>query len=517
MKKSIKIITISAITLCLIAVIVLASSVLSSKAESGTLSVSDETLYKYEGTDTRVTVPSGVKTIGKGAFEDCDSIEVIYLPSSLETIEYNAFAEMDSLKRIQIPDSVTFIGTGALANCPNLTSVEIGKGVEKLGSGVFSGCNSLKKVSLNENNKYLSYSDGVLYNADKSTIYAMMPGREKISYVMNNNVNFITPYSFYGVDALEHVALSSNLTDVSPYAFSGADSLKSVTIGFNTKTIDINAFENCTSLEQIHIPDSVTAIHPSSFDGCTNIGFYAPEFSVGYNYALDKGIPILNNPIYDLNIAESTKYDKKETSEPKEETEGNTVTINGVTQVIKPEVEEERVPDGPDVLASTQVVNSEAVVLLDVTQPKVVSSNGIVEYGNVLEDYLEDGVIPDNLYYMKKDLKTISIPEGIKEIGSFSFARSGIQNVVIPEGVTTIGKGAFYHCDDLKDVSIPSTVTDVGEHAFEHTAFIQDYYDNGTEDYLIIGDGILIAYRCDDKDFKLPSNVKKVACQIPTK
>ena len=180
-------------------------------------------------------------------------------------------------------------------------------------------------------------------------------------------------------------------------------------------------------------------------------------------------------------------------------------------------MEEERVPDGPDVLASTQVVNSEAVVLLDVTQPKVVSSNGMVEYGNVLEDYLADGVIPDNLYYMKKDLKTISIPEGIKEIGSFSFARSGIQTVVIPEGVTTIGKGAFYHCDDLKDVSIPSTVTDVGEHAFEHTAFIQDYYDNGTEDYLIIGDGILIAYRCDDKDFKLPSNVKKVACQIPTK
>ena len=118
---------------------------------------------------------------------------------------------------------------------------------------------------------------------------------------------------------------------------------------------------------------------------------------------------------------------------------------------------------------------------------------------------------------MKKDLKSITIPEGIKEIGSFSFARSGIQKVDIPDGVTTIGYGAFYHCDDLKEVNIPSSVTDIGENAFEHTPFIQDFYDNSEEDYLIVGDGILIAYKCDDKDFKLPSTVKKVACKVPTK
>ena len=60
-----------------------------------------------------------------------------------------------------------------------------------------------------------------------------------------------------------------------------------------------------TELSEINEGATVTIYHKGELDGCTNISFYAPEFSVGYNYALEKGIPILNNPVYDLNIAEA--------------------------------------------------------------------------------------------------------------------------------------------------------------------------------------------------------------------
>ena len=43
----------------------------------------------------------------------------------------------------------------------------------------------------------------------------------------------------------------------------------------------------------------------------------------------------------------------------------------------------------------------------------------------------------------------------------------------------------------------------------------KDWYENGESDYLIVGDGVLLAYKGEEEDFVLPANVKYVACETP--
>ena len=64
-------------------------------------------------------------------------------------------------------------------------------------------------------------------------------------------------------------------------------------------------------------------------------------------------------------------------------------------------------------------------------------------------------------------LTSITIPGGVKEIGSFAFEScSGLSSITIPDGVTSIGSWAFQGCYGLTSITISDSVTSIGENAF---------------------------------------------------
>lgn len=66
------------------------------------------------------------------------------------------------------------------------------------------------------------------------------------------------------------------------------------------------------------------------------------------------------------------------------------------------------------------------------------------------------------------NLTSISIPNGVTDIGNHAFSRSrNLVNIAIPKGVISIGKNAFRQCDKIKSIMIPSSVAQMGEYAFE--------------------------------------------------
>ena len=460
------------------------------------------TLVKYMGSSEVVYVPDSVRTIGFGAFEDNDYIKKVVLPNRLESIEYNAFAECDYLLEIDIPDSVTEIGSAAFSNCKSLCDVSIGKSVETVGSGIFAGCSSLKDLDVSEKSTTLTCLDGVLMSADRTYIYQMLPGREEPFYIMNEKVEEIGQYAFWGCNNVEHMILSDKIAVISPYAFSNAAGLKSVSMSFAVKEIGMKAFEDCINLEQIYIPDSVTKIHKTSFDGCKKLNFYTEKDTYGNKYATEKEIPVTASPIYSLSYARDVMddYYKK----LKEEKEQAALQENAPTPI----------ENGPDVMGYTTIVDNQAVVLMDSADGTVVSGANVKD-NDKLKDMAKDGIISENAFYGSKTIDDVEIPEGVTEIGNFAFARSSITSVTIPEGTTNIGYASFYHCDDLSEVHIPSTVTYIGNKAFEHTKWLKDWYVNGEGDYLIVGDGVLLAYKGTKEDYRRPSDVKYVAFEEP--
>lgn len=106
----------------------------------------------------------------------------------------------------------------------------------------------------------------------------------------------------------------------------------------------------------------------------------------------------------------------------------------------------------------------------------------------------------------------VMIPKTIKKIGRDAFkGNTRISYVAILDSVTEIDVGAFCDCMFLNDISIPKSVkiirTTTNEGAFDYTP----WYDNNKDEFMIVGDGILLKYRGNDKIVTVPDNVKRIS------
>jgi hypothetical protein len=81
----------------------------------------------FYNNDSLVSVefPSPITSIGKSAFESCNSLEsVIWPDSGLTSIGEQAFYSANSLASIKLPTTLTTIGNNAFFDCSNLKTVQ---------------------------------------------------------------------------------------------------------------------------------------------------------------------------------------------------------------------------------------------------------------------------------------------------------------------------------------------------------------------------------------------------------
>lgn len=63
--------------------------------------------------------------------------------------------------------------------------------------------------------------------------------------------------------------------------------------------------------------------------------------------------------------------------------------------------------------------------------------------------------ISKEAFWKCKNLKSVSIPKTVKEIGWYSFSGTGLEKITIPSSVKTIGQEALGNCKSLKKITIP--------------------------------------------------------------
>lgn len=492
------------------------------------------TLVKYHGTAENVSLSNQVKKIEAEAFAGNDYVRSVTLGDAVEVIGVRAFSDCENLESVTIPDSVKIIENAAFSGCPSLRRISVGKGLENLGNGVFAGDYSLASVDFSSDNPYFVCEDGAIYNKKGwDVLYQVLGGRKADSYSMPSSVNKIRPYSFWGDYNLQRVSISGNVSEITGYAFSNCKNLKEVSIPYSVKSIDMKAFEDCVRMRDITIPISVSKIHATAFDGCTKLEIHAEAGS------------------YAKSFAETLVFDDIEVSEYEEAPIPGTVSENSeeapvvgpvdyyheVTHMNAMEAEE----DDSRVKAKSRVVGQEVYVLIDNAKATVnVGGTGEILGGEPVVEEPEPDTVPGlagskdakggsfpkytvvngetiaaQAYY-DEDMTSCDIPAGIRRIGEFAYARSSVGAAKIPDGVEEIGYGAFYHCDDLTDVVIPDSVKEIGVSAFDKTPWLSGWKANagGAGAFLIVGDGILLAYRGTGGVVAIPDSVKMIGPEV---
>lgn len=493
-------------------------------------SMDGTTLVKYNGTAENVSLSNQVTKIEAEAFAGNDYVRSVTLGDAVEVIGARAFSDCVHLESINIPDSVAVIENAAFSGCPSLRKVSIGKGLENLGNGVFAGDYSLSSVDFSSDNPYFICDDGAIYNKKGwDVLYQVLAGRKADSYNMPSSVNKIRPYTFWGDYNLKAVSISGNVSEITGYAFSNCKNLKDVTIPYAVKRIDMKAFEDCVRLRDITIPISVSSIHSTAFDGCTKLAIHAEPGSYAKRYA------------------ETLVLDDIEVSEYEEAPVPGSVSENSadapvvgpvdyyheVTHMNAMEAEE----DDSRVKAKSRVVGQEVYVLIDNAKATVnVGGTGEILGGEPVVEEPEPDTVPGlegsedakggsfpkytvvngeaiaaQAYY-DEDMTSCDIPDGIRRIGEFAYARSAVNTARIPEGVEEIGYAAFYHCNELTDVVIPGSVKEIGVSAFDKTPWLSGWKANAGEagEFLVVGDGILLAYRGKGGAVVIPDSVKVI-------
>ncbi len=492
------------------------------------------TLVKYNGTAQDVFLSDQVEKIEAEAFAGNDAVRRVTLGDGVEVIGARAFSECANLESINIPDSVEVIENAAFSGCPSLKSVSVGVGLKSLGNGAFAGDYSLAGVEIDEDNGDFVCDDGAIYNKKGGDVlYQVLSGRKADSYDMPSSVKKIRPYAFWGDYNLQNVSISSNVGEITGYAFSNCKNLKAVDIPYSVKSIDMKAFEDCVRLRDIVIPISVSSIHSTAFDGCTKLAIHAEPGSYAKSFADTLVLDDIDVSEYE----EAPVPDSVSGNSTEEETGQILGPVDYYHEVSHMNAMEEE--EDPSVKAKSRVIGQEVYVLVDNARATVnVGGTGEVLGGEPVVEEPDLDTVPglagsedakggsfpkytvvngDTIAaqaYYDDDNTSREIPGGIRKIGEFAYARAGLTSARIPNGVEEIGYAAFYHCDELTDVVIPNSVKEIGVSAFDKTPWLDQWKANvGGDDFLIVGDGILLAYRGKGGDVVIPESVKRIGAE----
>ena len=216
----------------------------------------------------KVELSSTVKVLDNGAFMGCEKLSEINFPNSLTTISDNTFLNC-GLTSITINSGK--IGSNAFQGCQSLKVVLIGSGVSQIAANVFPYCTSLESIDVNDNNKYYSSENGILFNKNKSILMRYPSAKTGDSYTMPDSVTELAINAFYENKYLKSVTLSSNVNEIGTYCFNGCTLLTSVELPCEITALPNGCFNNCKSLNSITIPRTVSTIGDNAFKNCSGL------------------------------------------------------------------------------------------------------------------------------------------------------------------------------------------------------------------------------------------------------
>ena len=364
---------------------------------------------------TEVDFGNAVKSIGNYAFMVDKLLESIEFPDSLESIGYCAFScyrggtystyVASNLKSVKFGSGLKTIGNYALYGNRSLETVQFsGKNLTSIGEDAFRDCMALTKLNLTGN--------------DAVICARAFCNNDALKEVTLSGVKTIGYNAFGGDDALKSADLGEDLISIDSYAFQSCSNLETVTLPESLTTINNDAFRDCSKLASIEIPNKVTKLNDNTFANCTSL----KNVSIGSGCASISSTAFLNsNAIEKITVA------------------GDNANYSSV--------------DGA-------LLNKEKTSI--VLYPKSKSGEFVIpDTVTSIADYAFDNA---------PKLTKVTIGENVKSVGTGAFRNcNSLETVIFKDSDTvqkTIGDYAFNNCPALTEVDFGNAVKSIGNYAF---------------------------------------------------
>ena len=177
--------------------------------------------------------------------------ENIVVPEDVRRTEYGSFWGADRIREVRLPAGLEILGARTFENCYSLEHVFIPASVRKIGPGAFNGCRRLSRLDIQSGSKF-EFKDGILFDKEDRVVLFALPGIERA--VFPEAVREIGQDAFARCERLEEASIPEGVTKIGRSAFLGCKSLSVLRLPASLENMEDSAISGCPALERIEIP-----------------------------------------------------------------------------------------------------------------------------------------------------------------------------------------------------------------------------------------------------------------------
>lgn len=400
-------------------------------------------------------LPAGLKELPVNCITDCSSIINIQYPTNLTRIGGYAFSGSRVPSALMtLPSTVKSIGSGIFENAINLSTLIIPSTLQdtKLSNPFAPGCESLQELIVEEGSSYVNFTSGPLYmNTAITKVY--LP--DTITYFNYSRHRRGVPIdtAFDECPELSEIHLPQGLTNMNRETYSesktyelfeGANALKEIQLPPGLVKINQYAFKNCTSLAFIKLPTTLTAIKQQAFWGCSSmISFEIPASVISFGENM-----LLNTPIQNLSVNQAfCKFDYS-------------IILMDYTTVTKLIVQEDvtsitRTSPFKHFTNVQQLKLPDSLTSLPTSLVDGFANNlSVLEFSSCLES------IGDNALLGASNLSELRLPDTVTHIGTKGLAGGKIQLINIPTSLSKLEESSLEDVG-LTSIKIPANIQSI--------------------------------------------------------
>lgn len=281
-----------------------------------------------------------------------------------------------------------------------------------------------------------------------------------------------------GCKSLTTIHLPSSLQKLSGTGtFSGASALTDITLPEGIAITEGSTFSECTSLESIELPASITTIPSYMFAGCSALERVTAKGTItaigNSAFKSDTALTEIPDLSQVTSIGDRAFYGCSALE---------TVDLHSVTTMEYAAFQGCDALSGEIDLSNLEVIPGHAFCY-DPNITSVITCPTLRSIGDWA--------------FIWADISTISLPETLNSIGTYTFYKASLSGTVaLPDSLTQLGASAFSGCEEVNAIQIGSGLKDIPANAFAGCTNLKTITVNNRREDVHIPeiDGVTVTY-----------------------